>query len=130
MVRLGVLFGPLVFLLWVFCVVDVVVSRPGDARHLPKWGWLVVVLLFPFVGSIVWLVAGRPTRRPRRIGRYERQAPSFPEYDRPGRAAAVSPDADEEFLRRCRERAEEQRRRHAQQQEEPPSVDDESEGTE
>jgi len=48
---------------------------------------------------------------------------AFPGYDRPGRAAAVDSAADEEFLRRCRERAEEQRRRareQAQRQEEQP----------
>lgn len=38
--------------------------------------------------------------------------PEFPEYNRPGRAAGHSVESDEEFLKRCRERAEEQRRRH------------------
>ena len=42
--------------------------------------------------------------------------PQFPEYDRPGRAAATSPEADEEFLRKVRERAEEQRRAYREQQ--------------
>ena len=36
---------------------------------------------------------------------YKRQ-----EYDRPGRFAASDPAADEEFLKKVRERAEEQRR--------------------
>ena len=39
-----------------------------------------------------------------------RAQPLFPEYDRPGRAAALDPEKDEEFLRQVRERAEEQRR--------------------
>jgi hypothetical protein len=71
----------------------------------------VLVLLFPLVGSVVWLAAGRPRRTTTRRA-FERPTPAFPEYDRPGRAAALEPEADEEFLRRCRERAEEQRRRH------------------
>lgn len=112
MARLGVFLGPVVLVLWVFCVLDVVMARDDEVRHLPKWGWLVLVLLFPLVGSVVWLVAGRPRRTPRPRGAYEREARAFPEYDRPGRAAAVDPAADEEFLRRCRERAEEQRRRY------------------
>jgi hypothetical protein len=87
-----------------------------DARHLPKWGWLVLVLLFPLVGSVAWLVAGRPSKRAPRPRSHERQMPNFPEYDRPGRSAAQDLDADDEFLRRCRERAEEQRRRHREQQ--------------
>ena len=113
--RLAMLLGPIIFLLWVFCLVHVITSREDEVRHLPKIGWLLIVLFFPFVGSIAWLVAGRPgsARAPR--SRYERSAPAFPEYDRPGRAASVDPAADEEFLRRCRERAEEQRRRAREQ---------------
>ena len=116
MARLGVLVGPIVFVLWVYCVVDVITRRPEDVRHLPKVAWMVVVLLFPVVGSVAWLVAGRPTGPRRRSAARERPAPSFPEYDRPGRAAASDGESDEEFLRRCRERAEEQRRRHREQQ--------------
>lgn len=115
MARLGLYFGPVVLALWVFCVIDVIVSRDEDVRHLPKVAWLILVLLFPLVGSIAWLAAGRPRRQVARRGAYEREAADFPEYDRPGRAAALSPEADEEFLRKCRERAEEQRRRHAEQ---------------
>jgi hypothetical protein len=40
----------------------------------------------------------------------------FPEYDRRGRFAASDPAADEEFLKKVRERAEEQRRRAAEQE--------------
>ncbi len=123
MTRLGVLIGPLVLVLCIFCVVDVITTREGEARHLPKWVWLVLVLFFPLVGSIAWLVAGRPSRRPQRRRPRERPAPSFPEYDRPGRAAAANPEADEEFLRRCRERAEEQRRRHVERRAEEEDSD-------
>ena len=73
------------------------------------------MLFFPFVGSIAWLAAGRPTREPARRSAYEREAPAFPEYDRPGRMAASSPEDDEAFLRRVRERAEEQRRKAAEE---------------
>ncbi len=41
--------------------------------------------------------------------------PHYPEYDRPGRAAATSPDDDEDFLRKVRERAEEQRRAYREE---------------
>jgi hypothetical protein len=108
--------GPVVLVLWIFCVFDVITSRADEVRHLPKWGWLVLVLFFPLVGSLVWLMAGRPRRTSTRSRAHERPAPAFPEYDRPGRAAAVDAEADEEFLRRCRERAEEQRRRHQEEQ--------------
>jgi membrane protein implicated in regulation of membrane protease activity len=118
MARLGIYLGPLVLVLWIFCVVGVIMARAHEMRHLPKWGWLVLVLLFPLVGSVAWLVAGRPRRARRRPGPLEREASAFPEYDHPGRAAAVDSAADEEFLRRCRERAEEQRERHRRRLEE------------
>ncbi|MFD5091844.1 PLDc N-terminal domain-containing protein [Amycolatopsis thailandensis] len=105
-------FGVLTLGLWIFCIVDVITTDEGSCRNMPKTMWLLLVLIVPLVGSIVWLVAGRPqhaARAPR--GRYERESPSFPEYDRPGRFAATSAEDDEEFLRKCRERAEAQRRK-------------------
>lgn len=114
MARLGIILGPIIFVLWVYCLISVITSRDGDARHLPKIAWLLIVLLFPLVGSIAWLAVGRPQNARGPSNAHERPAPRFPEYDRPGRASALDPEADEEFLRRCRERAEEQRRRHQQ----------------
>lgn len=104
--------GVAVFCLWIFCLVDVIVTDESLCRHLPKMVWLLVVLLLPLVGSILWLATGRP-----RVTTTRGYGPSsrFPEYDRPGRHVAASPDDDAEFLRRCRERAEEQRRRAKEQ---------------
>jgi hypothetical protein len=96
--------------LWIFCLVDVITTDDSSCRNLPKGLWLLLVLVVPLVGSIVWLVAGRPQQAARARGSYERATPAFPEYDRPGRFAATSADDDEEFLRQCRERAEAQRR--------------------
>ena len=104
--------GLILFCLWVFCIVDVIVTDEYSCRNLPKIAWLFLVILVPDIGSIIWLVAGRPhsvahagepASRPR--------STQFPEYDRPGRHIAVNPEDDAEFLRKCRERAEEQRRR-------------------
>jgi hypothetical protein len=113
-IRFELGFGLVVFAMWVFCLVDVVSSDEGAIRNLPKVWWLLIVLFFPFAGSVAWLVAGRPAGPPR-TSHYERAVPSYPEYDRPGRAAATSPDDDEEFLRKVRERAEEQRRTYREE---------------
>jgi hypothetical protein len=113
-IKLELVLGVVTFALWVFCLVDVISSADTRVRNLPKIAWLILVLLFPLVGSIAWLVAGRPEAGTPRRSRHERQAPGFPEYDRPGRAAAVDPEKDEEFLRQVRERAEEQRKRYEQ----------------
>ena len=114
-IRVELVLGLLVFVLWLFSLLEVVRSDDGAVRHLPKLVWLLVVLLFPLVGSIAWLAAGRPVGAPR-TGHLERAAPAYPEYDRPGRAAASTPEADEAFLRKVRERAEAQRRAYREQQ--------------
>src|SRR5688572_10565991 len=117
MLYFGGLFGVVTLCLWIFAIVDVITTDEGSVRNLPKIGWLILVLLFPLVGSIAWLVAGRPVGAGRaRLGAHERNAPAFPEYNRPGRFAATHADDDEEFLRRCRERAEEQRRKGRENQ--------------
>jgi hypothetical protein len=112
-IKLELLFSVIVFAVWVFTLVDVFSTPEASMRNLPKVGWVVVVLLFPALGSIAWYAFGRPQARP--AGAYERSAPAFPEYDRPGRAAAADPAKDEEFLKQVRARAEEQRKRHAEE---------------
>ena len=107
--------GLLIMLLWVFCLIDVITADEGGIRHLPKMVWLLLVVFVPLAGSVVWLLAGRPIDGgiwggPG--GGRQQSNSAFPEYDaKPGRAVATNPEADEEFLRRCRARAEEQRRR-------------------
>ena len=109
--------GLVLFALWVFCLFDVVMTDASSCRNLGKMWWVLVVVLLADVGAVLWLVAGRPwpgsvpqAGLPYRGNRGG--SPQFPEYERPGRFAATSSADDEEFLRRCRERAEEQRRRY------------------
>jgi hypothetical protein len=104
----GVL-GLLLFCLWVFCLIDVITTDESLCRNLQKTWWVIIVLLLFDVGAVLWLIAGRPRAN---------RGTDYPEYERPGRFAASSPDDDEDFLRRCRERAEEQRRRYREQQRE------------
>ncbi|MDQ1701286.1 MAG: hypothetical protein QOF57_538 [Frankiaceae bacterium] len=107
--------GMALLVLWIFCIIDVIRTPDVDTRNLPKLLWLLVVLIVPDVGSILWLLLGRPhgpaARREPRHGHMN----SFPEYDRPGRFAATNPDDDAEFLAAIRERAEAQRKRAAEQ---------------
>lgn len=103
------LLGVVSFALWVFCLVDAIGTPSDRIRNLPKVAWVLLILFFPLIGSIAWLVAGRPESSAKRSA-YERETPHFPEYDRPGRAAAVDPEKDDDFLRQVRERAETQRK--------------------
>lgn len=115
MIKVELLLGVATFALWVFCLVDAIGAPADRIRNLPKVGWILLILFFPFIGSIAWLVAGRPEDRVSRRSPYERETPHFPEYDRPGRAAATDPERDDEFLRQVRERAEAQRKAYEAQ---------------
>jgi hypothetical protein len=74
--------------LTVYAVVDCIQTDDSRVRNLPKVLWILLVLLFPLVGPIAWLVAGRPPGQ--RPGRG--QSPQA----RPPRG----PDDDPDFLRR------------------------------
>jgi len=112
----GVL-GLVVLGLWIFCLLDVISTDEYACRNLSKIVWVLLVLFFPLIGSIAWLVAGRPLTDATSSMPYKGNHghPSFPEYERPGRAVAANPEDDEAFLRGLRERAEEQRRAYREQ---------------
>ena len=74
--------------LTVYAVVDCIQTDDSRVRNLPKVLWILLVLLFPLVGPIAWLLAGRPPRS--EPGRGPRPQP------RPPRG----PDDDPDFLRR------------------------------
>jgi hypothetical protein len=61
-------FGLALLGLWLYCIVDVVTTDESLIRNLPKMVWLLIVVFLPDVGSIVWLIAGRPPRASFRIG--------------------------------------------------------------
>ena len=66
-------------------------------RNLPKTFWVFLIIVVPLVGSIAWLVAGRPesSSRGRQVPWPSTQTAGFPEYERP---RTGSPDDDPEFL--------------------------------
>ncbi|CAN5569039.1 PLDc N-terminal domain-containing protein [soil metagenome] len=112
--------GLALFLLWVFCLIDVITTDASSTRNLQKMWWVLIVVLLFDVGAVLWLVAGRPWQgaaQGRGLPyRGNTGTSPFPEYERPGRFAASNPDDDEAFLRQVRERAEEQRRQYRDQQ--------------
>ena len=52
-----VLFG-----LWIYCIVDSVVSDKAAVRSLPKWLWVLLIVVLPPFGPIAWLLFGRPPK--------------------------------------------------------------------
>jgi hypothetical protein len=54
------LFGLAVLALWVWAIFDVISTDESLCRNLPKSAWIFVVLFFSAIGSLAWLVVGRP----------------------------------------------------------------------
>lgn len=68
----------------IFCLVQVAQSRGQPVRAMPRWAWVLVIVLVPLLGPIAWLVLGQPKqggppKRPQR--------------------RTIAPDDDPDFLR-------------------------------
>jgi hypothetical protein len=46
----------------VYAIVDVAITPASRIRALPKWLWIVVVVLVPLIGAILWLIVGKVRR--------------------------------------------------------------------
>ncbi|WP_432081132.1 PLD nuclease N-terminal domain-containing protein [Streptomyces sp. WAC 04229] len=71
----------------VYAFIDCISTKDADVRHMPKPLWAILVLVFPLVGSISWIIAGKkrqPAGAPRQGG---------------GRRQWVAPDDNPDFLK-------------------------------
>jgi hypothetical protein len=89
----GGLFALVALALWVYCILDVVSTDESLMRNLPKIVWLLIVIFVPTVGSIVWLLLGRPVDAGFAPGDTGTRSAA-----RPRGARAVGPDDDPRFL--------------------------------
>jgi Phospholipase_D-nuclease N-terminal len=87
--------GILLLGLWIYCIFDVIASDQATIRNLPKGMWLVIVLILPDIGSIAWLLLGRPEKAGWRPG-----DPSI-RFPRP---RAVGPEDRSDFIARMEAR--------------------------
>lgn len=94
-----------VIALYISFIIDVIRTPSPTVRALRKWVWLLVVIVFPIVGGVLWWIFGRP-RRANGFGWRRRQP--------------LAPDDDPTFLKKLEEEAwrEKMRRRRG---EAPPS---------
>jgi hypothetical protein len=59
----------LTFAFFVVALLDVILRREDQIKHLPKIVWVFIVIFLPLVGAILWFAIGREyesTPRPRR----------------------------------------------------------------
>jgi len=70
--------GLLLFMFWIWAILDVISTDSAMARNLPKMTWLIIVIILPDVGAIAWLLLGRPERASWRPGSTDYAAPRRP----------------------------------------------------
>jgi Phospholipase_D-nuclease N-terminal len=78
-------------------------TEDDKVRGVPKWAWIVLIVLLPWVGPITWLVVGKDR--------------TFGGGKPVQRTGPTAPDEDPEFLRKLDEdlRRERRERQHRDQ---------------
>lgn len=94
MVRFWVIAIVAVVVFTIYAVVDCALFDRSRIRGLPRGWWIVVILLVPIIGGLLWFVVGRG--RSLRFGRGGGSG---------GGRRSNAPDDDPEFLRRLRDDA-------------------------
>lgn len=86
---LPVIFGVVLF---IYGMIDCIRSESADVRSLPKPVWIIVILILPFFGVLLWFFFGRP--------QYS-SVSATPPASRQDTASrrTVAPDDDPAFLR-------------------------------
>lgn len=92
MLRVLMILVPLALSIYAF--IDCITTEERDVRYIPKPLWAILVLLFPVVGSISWLLVGRKRATAAEVRRRE----------------WVAPDDNPEFLKSLGERGEQHER--------------------
>lgn len=93
MVRVLLPLALLLIAFWVYSIVDCALQPPTRHRGVSKPVWLLIVVLLPVIGGILWLIVGRSRRRPPAIFRAPDDNPEFL-----GRIGSIS-DQDERIRR-------------------------------
>ncbi len=81
----------LILALMIGALIDVILRDESQVKHLPKMVWVIIVVLLPLIGSILWFALGREygeggvslPRMPRREARPRRSAPAAAQQTAP-----------------------------------------------
>lgn len=53
------LFSMLVIALMIGALIDIITRDDAQVKHLPKMVWIIIVILLPLIGSLLWFAIGR-----------------------------------------------------------------------
>jgi hypothetical protein len=85
MIKIEAFLVVLSFARTLYSFIDCAQKDETELRNLPKWGWLLIILFISTIGSIAYLIAGRPKGN---------KGPKGP------RRRILPPDDDPDFLRK------------------------------
>ena len=63
---------------WIWALLDVISTDGSMCRNLPKPMWIILIVILPLVGGILWLLVGRPEKAHWRPGSTDYAAPRQP----------------------------------------------------
>ncbi|GGO13967.1 hypothetical protein GCM10010116_28220 [Microbispora rosea subsp. aerata] len=94
----SVIIGLALLALWLYCLFDVITTPEQDVRNLPKFLWVLIVIVLADVGALTWLLVGRPRRHHAVYGPVG-DAMGSGRWSESGGNVPRGPDDDPEFLR-------------------------------
>lgn len=56
---MAVLLSVITFAALLGALIDIVTKQDSQVKHLPKMAWIIIVILLPLIGSILWFAVGR-----------------------------------------------------------------------
>ena len=77
MVRILLPLALLLIAFWVYSIVDCALQPPTRHRGVSKPLWIVIVVLLPVIGGLMWFVVGRGRARPQNAFRAPDDNPDF-----------------------------------------------------
>lgn len=101
MVRFALIGAVALGVFWIYSIVDCALSDGLRVRALPKWAWVLIVVLLPLIGALLWFGFGRP-RKEAAAGM---------------RGRGYGPDDDPAFLQHLAKEQAEEKRIHKLEQE-------------
>jgi hypothetical protein len=78
MFSLGSVVGIALLLFWIWALLDCIATDAAQCRNLPKVFWIVLIVIIPDIGALVWVLLGRPERTDRHSGSSDYAAPRRP----------------------------------------------------
>ena len=86
---MAVVISFLTFALFVVSLIDIIRRDNAEIRYLPKFVWIIIVILLPLLGSIFWWARGREYNQPLNVRLPQRPTRARPQQHRVAPALPV-----------------------------------------